>query len=98
CEGSTPFSLRVWNTKVRIQRITRVAKPPARIAEADLFHAILDLEPPGIGGVARKLPFDAVFVRTGPLYDLKLRMRGKNLIVHTADPVAAGTDLTIRHR
>jgi len=25
-------------------------------------------------------------------------MCGKNLIVHTADPVAAGTDLAIRHR
>ena len=25
-------------------------------------------------------------------------MRGENLIVNTADPVAAGTDLAVRHR
>ena len=97
CWGSTPFSFRVLEDEIRVDGIARITEPPAGIAEANLFHAVPDLEPPGIGGVARILALNAVVLGRRVLHDLKLRMRGEHLEVHAADPMAPRTDLAVRH-
>jgi hypothetical protein len=83
--------------EIRTDRVARETEPPSRIAEANLLHASLDLEPPGIGGIARMLTLDAVLVRRRPLHHFELGMGCEHLIVHAADPMPPRSHLTIRH-
>src|SRR5262249_4373753 len=57
-----------------------------------------DLEHPGVAGIARELPLDAILVGCRALHDLKLGMGGQHLVVHAADPVPPRPDLAVRHR
>ena len=92
------FLLQHAEHEIGVDGVARVAEAPAGIAEAHLLHAVLDPEPPGIGGIARMLPLDAVLVGRRVLDHLELRMRGQHLIMHAADPVPPRADLAIRHR
>jgi hypothetical protein len=44
------------------------------------------------------LLFNSVLVGPRPLHHFELGMRGKDLIVHAANPVAARSNLSVRHR
>ena len=82
--------------EIGVDGVARVADAPADVAEADALDAVLDLEPPSIGGIARIEPLDAV-LRRRPLHRFKLRMSGQDLVVDAADPMLARADLAIRH-
>ena len=79
-----PALLHDTEDEERIERIAGISEPPTRIAEPDLFDAVLDLEAPGIAGVAGKLPLHAVLVGRRMLHYVDFRMCGEHLIVDLA--------------
>ena len=82
--------------EIGVDGVARIADPPAGVAEAHALDAVLDLEQPGVGGVAWKQPLDAV-LRRRPPHRLKLGMAGQHLVVDAADPMLARADLAIGH-
>src|SRR5262245_13957295 len=83
--------------EIRVNSVTRIAEPPARVAEPNALHAVLDLEPPGILDTARHLSFRAVLVRIRALHDFEFWMRCEDLVMHAADPVPSRSNLAVRH-
>jgi hypothetical protein len=84
--------------EIRVDGIARIAEPPARVAEPDLAHPVLDLEQPAVGGVAREQPLDTVIVRARTARDFQFRMPGQHLVMNPADPMPTRADLAVRHR
>ena len=96
CLGKLALLAQRLEHEIGVDGVARVADPPAGIAEAHAIDAVLDLEPPRVGGIARKQPLDAV-LRRRPLHRFKLGMAGEHLIMDAADPVLAGPDLAVGH-
>ena len=97
CFGQHALLAQRLEHEIRVDGVARVAEPPAGIAEAHALDAVLDLELPAIGGIARIEPLDAV-LRLRPPHRLELGMAGQHLVVDAADPVPARADLAVRHR
>ncbi len=83
--------------EIRIDGVAREAEPPARVAEPHPLDAVAHLELPAVRIVVRKLALDPV-VGARMRENLELRVGGEHLVVDAADPVAARSDLAVRHR
>ena len=79
--------------------VDRVAREPCRrrVAKPYLINARFNLKLPAIASVPRILSLDTVF-RLRMSDDVKLGMARQHLVMYSADPMLAGTNLSVRYR
>lgn len=95
--GQDALLLQDAEHEIGVDRVAGIAKPPAGVAEPNLLHAVLDLEQPAIAGRAGEQALDAVLVWCWAADGVEVLVARQDLVVNTADPVAAWAHLPVRH-
>ena len=95
--GNHALLLQLTEDEIRIDRIPRVAEPPAPIAEANLPNPGLDAELELVVHTLRAPAFDPVFIRRGPPQGLDFRVPVQHAICDAVNPVSPIADFAIRH-